>query len=229
MAITGSAAVDHFDALEFDQLLTDHGTPALWQKARQCPCLDESTGQASITCPFCRDFPGTVWDAGVPLIVLAPGRVRRDEYDAIGGYIAGAVTVTFPHTVTPGHLDRITLTAGVMVVNNERHVRAEVDPLGRSTERVRIMPMLGIEFCDAIIGGQQFLYVEGVDLAVDANGGIVWYTDGPPVGSAYTMRYQTRPAYVCWSPQSRDENANKLPYRCVAQRLDFWRRPVVGE
>jgi len=235
--ITTGDAEEHFDPAEFDAFLLSHGTPAVWRKARTCPCLDPTSGQANINCPFCRDYPGLVWDAGVPITILAPGRARRDQYDQLGMWMQGMVTLTFPSTVTPGHQDQVEFLAAELVVNNERHTRGDPDPLGRSTERLRFPTPLNIEFCEAIVGadpdgrgGTLIQYGFFGDFTVSDAGTIDWVAGhGPAVGLTYTMRYTARPVYVCWSPMSRDEHATKQPYRVLAQRLDFFRQPVVGE
>lgn len=219
---------DHFDALEFDALLASHGTPARWRKARRCPCVDPSSGQPSIVCPFCVVYPGLLWDDGAEIIVLAPGRQRRDVYDQAGMVMEGTITITFPSNVTPAHLDSIELLYAVMLVNNEILERGRVDPLGRSAERVRMPTVLAVESCDAILDGELVQYRSGTDFSVDADGIVSW-VGGPPSGTRYSLRYQARPIYVVWSPQSRDEAATKQPYKALAQRLDFFRQRVVGE
>lgn len=232
MAImTAGANHQHFDPVKFDEELIAHGAPALWQQARVCPCIQEQTGQADPICPFCRDYPGIIWDAGTFLRMLAPGRRRSQEYDTAGGWVEGVVTLTFPSTVTPAHLDRVGFAVGEMVVNNERHRRGQSDPLGGSLERLRIRPCLSVDFADAIIGadpttdpptaGTLTRYVADVDFTIEDTGNIVWADSGPPSGIQYTLRYTTRPTFVCWSPESRDEFGAKMPYRVPAKRLDF--------
>lgn len=237
MAIT-QRTEQHFDPEEFDSFIAAHGSDAVWRRARTCPCLDASTRQPSVACPFCRDWPGILWDAGTELRILAPNRQRRDEYEQPGLVERGMLFLTFPSragtgpdaiSVTPGHLDRIDLSgAAEMVVNDEVHVRGDVDPGGRSTERLRLHPSLAVEFCEAIVGGTLTTFVEGTAFTVATNGAITWIS-GPPNGTQYTLRYRARPSFVVWSPMSRDEGGTKQPYRVLAQRLDFWRRQVVGE
>ncbi len=229
MAITATPST-HFDPAEFDRLIEAHGVPALWRRARTCPCIKVETGQPDFNCDLCGDLPGTLWDAGAELRVLAPGRQRRDEQQDIGQLMAGMVTLTFPSEYTPGHWDRVELLNAAMVVNNERHVRGAVDPVGRSTERLRIHPSLAVEYCEAIVGGLLVAYIEGSDFSIEGSGAIVWGAGrGPAVGVQYTLRYRARPVYIVWSPQSRDEGGTKQPYRCMAQRFDFFRREAVGE
>lgn len=232
MAITGRTGV-HFVAERFDDQLVLHGTPALWRRARTCPCLDPTTGAARIVCPFCRDLPGILWDTGESLTVLAATRRRRDDHDQLGLDLRGFTQFTFPSTITPGHLDQLVLNVGVMVVNDEQHIRGDTDKLGRSTERFRIYPAVSVEYCEAIVTveAQQTLvqYAVGTDFSVAEDGTITWLTDGPPAEATYTLRYTARPTFVCWSPMSRDEGGTKQPYRCLVQRLDWFRRQSAGE
>ena len=102
--ITGKKALaeQHFDPTEFNDFIDAHGTSALWRRARTCPCLDPLTGQAAAACPFCREMPGTLWDAGTQLVLFVPSRQRTDIFDQGGKRIEGVVLVTFPSTVTPG-------------------------------------------------------------------------------------------------------------------------------
>lgn len=139
----------------------------------------------------------------------------------------GMLFLTFPSTVTPGRNDQIVLTASEMVLADERHVRGETRA-GRSTERLRMRPCIGVEFCDAIVDGALTSFTEGREFSISDVGDIVW-SDPPADGTQYTLRYRTRSTYVVLSPFSRDENGTKQPYRAIAQRLDFWRRPPVGE
>ncbi|GEM_PF-6979308 len=217
----------HFDAAEFDAALEEHGTEVLWRKARTCPCMGERTGQPEIDCPHCDE--GILWDDGELIIVLAPGRQRRDEYDQAGMWMQGMLTITFPSTLTPGHLDRIEFQNAVMVVNSERLVRGRVDKLGRSKERVRFRHALSVEYCESIEGNDLRQWQTPLDYEVNERGDVSWAAGrGPANGSVYTMRYMARPTYLAWSPQSRDEGQAKMPYRCMAQRLDFFARASVG-
>lgn len=227
--ITGTVA--HSGALrapDFDAEILAHGTPALWRRARMCPCFDPVTGHPAIDCGVCTD--GILWDGGQAVRILANNRRREDVYDIAGQRMEGMCMLTFPTGITPGHLDRVELTAAVMTVNNELHVRGELDKAGRSTERLRIAPALSIEFCEAIVAGVVTAYAFFTDFTVDAAGAISWNPGhGPADGSQYTVRYTTRPTYLIWSPQSRDEGGERMPYRARAQRYDFFRRKAVGE
>mgnify|MGYP001559718773 FL=1 len=227
MAIDGSGPEEHIDATLFDAELDTHGAPAAWRKARLCPCLDLTTGAPDPNCPYCVAYPGVLWGEPSALRVFAPARRRQDLYDQNGLLLKGIVTFTFQSTVVPGHLDQIELTPAVVVVN-ERHVRGQADPQARSTERFRFPSVLEIEFCESIVAGVLEQYALGVDFSVDASNAMVWTASaGPPAATLYTVRYTARPVYICWSPESRDENGDRQPYRCMAQRLDFFRQPVV--
>ncbi|MEO8602980.1 MAG: hypothetical protein ABI629_10415 [bacterium] len=228
--IDGSAAHgDHLVASQFDDEIDAHGTPALWRRARLCPCTDPSTGHPAIDCVLCES--GLLWDAGLELKVFSPGRVREDIYDVAGLRMQGMIWLTFPTGKTPAHLDRIDLQAAVMVVNNERHVRGETrTPGGPSTERLRISPPIAVEFCEAIIAGVLTQYETPADFSIDGAGVITWVDGrGPAAGVQYTMRHTARPTFLCWDPQSRDEDSQRMPYKCRAQRYDFFRRKAVGD
>lgn len=228
MAIESSGGPEeHFDPALFDGELEAHGTPARWRKARLCPCLNPTTGAPDPNCRFCAGYPGVVWDDAGELRVLAFARRRQDLYDQNGHLLKGVVTLTFPSTVVPSHLDQIELTAAVIVVNTEKHVRGQVDPSERSTERLRMPSVLAIEFCEAIVAGDLVRYVEGTDFLRTDSNGLIWAPSGPPADTLYTVRYTARPTYICWSPESRDENGGRQPYRCMAQRLDFFNQPVI--
>lgn len=228
--ITGNSAhSDHLRAADFDEEIAAHGTPALWRRARLCPCVDGTTGHPSLDCLLCED--GLLWDAGKPLRILSMNRVREDVYDVTGQRLQGMVWLTFPTGISPGHLDRIDLQAAVMPVNNERHVRGETrKPGGPSTERLRIYPATAVEFCEAIVGGVLTQYSTPADFSVADDGTILWVAGrGPADGTPYTLRYTARPTFLCWSPVSRDEASERMPYRCRAQRYDFFRRKAVGD
>ena len=225
----GTRTAQHFDPVAFDGLLESHGAPTLWRRARVCPCLDPDTGNARIVCPFCVDFPGVLWDSGSAIKILAAGRQRHDQHEDFGLRLQGFTSFSFPSTVTPGHLDRLEILSGRMVVT-QRLVRGDVDIAKRSRERLRIAPVFAVEFCEAIVADALVAYVAGTDFAVDDAGAVTWATDaGPDDGVAYTVRYLTRPTYLCWSPQSRDEDGTKQPYRVTVQRLDLYTGKAVGE
>lgn len=227
--ITGETAHDHLNPADFDGEIRAHGAAATWRRARLCPCIEETTGHRSLDCLLCED--GVLWDAGEPVRILSMNRVRDDVYDVTGQRLAGMVSLTFSTGISPGHLDRIELLSAVMPVNNERHVRgATRKPGGPSTERLRIYPALSIEFCEAIVAGVLTPYAFWTDFVVEADGTIVWQPGrGPADGVAYTMRYTVRPTFLCWSPQSRDEGGQRMPYKCRAQRYDFFGRKAVGD
>lgn len=235
MAITGAnalAATDsHFDPAEFDEAIRSHGTPVTWRKGTTCPCFDPMTGHAQIDCPYCEHGFGMLWDDGVPITILAPGRQRNDNYDVTGMWMNGIVMLTFVSTVTPAHLDMVELLAAEMVVNRELHVRGDTNKVGRSTERVRFRKVVMPEGAFAIVGVELQTYQPLTDFLIDADGVIVWADGaGPPEGTQYSVRYLARPSYVIISPQSRDEGGGtKLPMKCLAQRLDFFNRAAVGE
>lgn len=225
MAVLTSSG-EHFAAAEFDGLLADHGTPVLWRKMRGCPCFDPRSGQAELDCPFCEN--GILWDAGSQVTLLAPGRSRKDSYEDVGLLMQGMVTLTFPSSFTPGHLDRLDFLAAEMVVNQERHQRGAVDRTSASKERLRLTPV-SVESIEAIVANVLTAYTSPAHYAVNGAGTITWVTgQGPPNGAQYVVRYRARASYVVWSPQSRDEHAQKMPYRAMAQRLDFFWRPAVG-
>lgn len=222
------ATTDHFDPVEYDRRIEEDGTPAIWRRARTCPCINRATGQAKVDCPVC--FGDAVfWGDGEDIKVLAPGRQRKDEYDVVGAWMQGMLMLSFPSTALPGHLDRVELTLAKMVVDNELLVKGASDRAGRSKERLRFRHALDVEACHAIVDGELREYAVVNDFSVDAAGVVRWVDGhGPPDGAQYSMRYVARPTYLLWSPQSRDEGGLKMPYRCMAQRLDFFRRSVEG-
>lgn len=227
--ITGSVAYgDHLSAADFDGEIAAHGAQALWRRARMCPCYDARTGHPQVDCPLCED--GLLWSAGEFTTVLSLSRVREDVYDMAGQRLEGMVWLTFQSGFSPAHLDMVQLASAVMPVNNERHVRGELRGTA-SLERLRITPALSVEYCEAIVGGVLTRYETPAHFHIDdVTGAIVWEAgQGPPQGVQYTMRYTTRPTFLCWSPQSRDEGGARMPYRCRAQRYDFFRRKTVGE
>lgn len=228
MAVSTLDTAEHFDAAEFDELIAQNGTPAIWRRARTCPCLHPVSRQADINCAYCRDYPGLLWGPGIDITILLPGRQRSDRDGQAGSWMEGFSTVTFPSTANPGHLDRIELTAAEMVVNGEQLIRGDVDPQGRSLERLRLAP-IEVEFCDAIVAGLLQPFTPGVDFSVGDDRVVSWAAPSPlPDGTLYTLRYRARATYVLWSPMSRDEGGAKQPYRVQAQRLDFFRMPAAG-
>ena len=189
-----------------------------------------TAGQPDPNCPFCRDLPGSVHDDGTAITVLGPGRLQRNEYLQAGQVLEGAVTFTWLSVLLPGHLDLLTLTLAQVVVNNEYHKRGDADPIGRSTERLTLpaAAILSVERASARVGTDLVRYAYGDAFTVDDAGAILW-DDGPPAGTIYSVRYVARPVFVIWDPQSRDEGGSKQPYRTLAQRLDYFRQPVVGD
>ena len=217
------------DSRNFDEEIVSHGTPALWRKARMCPCIKERTGQPEVGCAFCDEL-GSIWGDDKEIKVLAPGRKRNDDYGLAGAWMDGMVLFTFPTDVFPGHLDQIELLNAAMVVNNEHHVRGATDRLGRSKERLRLRHAIDIEFCEAIVGDDLVDYKRYRDFNVNDEGDILWNAGGgPPEQAQYTLRYTAKPIFVIWSPTSRDEHGAKMPYRALAKRLDFFDPKSVGE
>lgn len=231
MAITKSRH-ERFNSKNFDVEIEAHGTCVLWRRSRTCPCISRA-GDPDPNCPLCLDYPGIVWDDGSEISVIAPGRKRDDRYGEAGYWMEGMVQLTFPTCVTPGHLDRLEFKVGVMVIQNELHVRGEVDPLGRSLERLRFRHALEVEFCGARTGtAPNYVlteYASPDDFSIAAGGAIEWVAGhGPGANVQYSMRYTARPTFLLLSPMSRDEAGNRQPYRAIAKRLDFFDRPAVG-
>jgi len=230
MAIGGAGASDylHFSADRFNPFLAAHGTPATWKKAIGCPCVDKTTGQSELDCLICDN--GVLWEsAGTEIVTLAPGRAKNELYDTAGLAMQGIVTLTFASTITPGHLDRIEMTAAEMVVNTDHFVRGAVNNLAKSRERLRFRDaFLRAEYVKTIESDIETTYLPTTDFTVSADGTVTWVTAGPPADERYTIRYIARPVYIIWAPQSRDENASKMPYRAQAQRLDFFARQVAA-
>jgi len=113
-----------------------------------------------------------------------------------------------------------------MVVNGEQLVRGQLDPQGRSCERLRLEP-IEVEFCDAIVAGVLQSFTAGLEFTVGTD-------RSSPGGSAAAAGRHTlhaalpgRATYILWSPMSGRGGA-KQPYRVQAQRLDFFRQPAVG-
>jgi len=235
MAITGASAAaaieTHFDPVEFDDAVASHGTPVVVRRAVTCPCFDQTTGHSQTDCPFCERGFGILWDDGYLAKILAPGRPRRDDYDAIGFSLNGMITLTFPSTVTPGHLDLVELMVAEMVVNRELLTRDAVNKLERSTERLRFRQVITVEKIVAIVGGVLEEYHVPADFSIRADASVQWVDamHGPPPEIQYSVRYRARPSYVVLSPRSRDVGGQKMPYRCEAMRLDFFEKPAVGE
>lgn len=227
-AATAGAAAQHFDAGEFNDAITTHGTSALWRRNRICPCRDPRTHQAKLDCPVCEN--GLLWDEGREISIFAFNRKRDDLYDVPGQRLEGATQFSFPSGIVPGHLDMLVLLIGQMVVNNEIHVRGDVDNAGRSTERLRVRPAYGVEFVEAIVSGSLVQYELGTDLSINESGDIEWVPGrGPAADIIYTMRYRARPTYVAWSPYGRDEGGQVMPHRTLALRYDFFDPKAVGE
>lgn len=235
MAITGANAVaaaeQHLDPVEFDAAVDAHGTPVIVRGAVTCPCFDATIGHSQTDCPFCERGFGILWDDGYLTKILAPGRPRRDDYDAIGLSINGMITLTFPSTVTPGHLDLVELMVAEMVVNRELLTRDAINKVGRSTERLRFRQVIAVEKIVAIVGGALETYALLTDFSIGADASVQWVDamHGPPPEIQYSVRYRARPSYVILSPRSRDEGGQRMPYRAEAMRLDFFERPAVGE
>jgi len=231
MAVT-SLQHTRFDPARFNEEIAAHGSKMLWRKALPCPCMNPRSGHADPGCPLC-DALAVIWDAGTEITVLAPGRRRDDRYDVAGSWLEGFVQLTFPSTLSPGHFDRIDSLVGVMVVNNEFHVRGATNKLGHSTERLRLgAQVIDVEFCGRVndAGDGLVRYEVPTDFVVGFDGSILWEPGhGPAADTQYSLRYTARPSWVCWSPRERDEAGQKLPYPVSAQRLDFFRRPGVGE
>ncbi|HVM95631.1 MAG TPA: hypothetical protein VMT89_04550 [Candidatus Acidoferrales bacterium] len=227
MAISRRPTGTHFDPAKFDGQILQHGTPALWRKASLCPCLNPKTLAPDVNCISCRDLPGWVWDDGSSVIVFGPGRERRDVYDEEGHRIEGLVRFTLPSAITPGHVDRLDLLVAELVYNGEKFIRGKVDAANRSLERVRVRPVIAVERVLGRVAGNVQDFLVDTDVSIQEDGTIQW-DNPPPDGTLYTVRYRSRPAYVCWEPMSRDEGGARQPYRVRAQRIDFFRQPAVG-
>lgn len=223
MAVTTALPHQDFDAAAFDEEIQTHGIAANLRQALTCPCHLDDSRQPKVDCDVCEN--GIVWGTGIPVDVLIPGRQRKDEYQDLGMWMQGMTYLTMRSTRTPGHLDRVDLLEAEMVVNAELHRVGETKKSGESTERLRLYNWVRMERVILLDdAGNIADQVEGTHYSVDANGVITWLV-APDPGKQYSLRYVARPSYVIWSPQSRDEAGEKMPYKSLVQRLDFFDRP----
>jgi len=222
--VADETGADHFDPLEFDGAIETNGTPAEWRRATRCPCVDSSTGAYQLDCPYHAVGLGVVWGDPEEIKVLMPGRTDRFTAEMAGGVEMGGSMMVVKSTMTPSHADRIDLMAAEFTTSGEIFTVGDVNKLGHSKERLRFNP-IELEYATAIVAGQLVTYV--FPQVVVGDDGVITWDGGPPQGTQYSVRYRGRPAYVCWSPQSRDENAQKMPYRVAVKRLDSFEQRVV--
>ena len=233
MAImTDVGAIDsfHFESGEFDELLTEHGTPALMRYAMRCGCWTVETGQADPACMTCRPY-GYVWDAAIAMNVFGPNRRPTRRPDAVGTFDVGDAFFSLPTGQTPPHYSRFTLPTLSEIIVDDILTKGREDTIRFGTVSSVIQahysvrtPPTGYPYTRA-----NTPLVLGTDISV-AGRDVTWLNGAIADGTRYTIQFKAHQEWVVWEPQDRNEGGKPMPFRYLCKRLDFLAHPkATGE
>jgi hypothetical protein len=222
---------------EFTRAILQHGKYAIWRKAVLCPCFDETSHQAELSCAEC-DGSGFVY---VDPIAIRAHMVSFDKeiklFEKFGTWQEGNASISVEPKYRLGFRDSIQLKDSLLNFNellkkgNRRGIRSKL-PDGVDSARYRINTMIRLGYQGS--SGVEFL-APNEDFRIDENGWIVWLTSGNrrvADGSWLTALYDFHPVYivVSWPHATRDDVSGRkaklknrvisLPIQAMA-RLDF--------
>jgi hypothetical protein len=214
-----------FDMEELVRALHQHGTPIQLEASVQCPCKRIQSRHGVVVNSAeprtdCLECNGSGIITGQPIPSLGLVHSTKDWAmisQVFGQYSEGDVLITLPPEHIPDRFDRITMMAGVRVMNEQRRrtdatverlrypiVRRKFDvgmadgsPGVRRVER----GVMTARYTDAAGVLQPNLLRENVDFVVTDEGDIDWSLGltadtAPVVGAWYSIRYYARPVFV---------------------------------
>jgi hypothetical protein len=235
----GDFAELHFDPAEYEQQIDSYGVDCEIRPSVRCPCARIEDHKPRGNCKSCKGlgllFPDDLRQTHrVLLYTRAPTKQPQPA-----PMVVGSITCTFPLGYVPGEWD-------LLLPDPEEHVvhqtifRASLqtsnrEAWNRTTTHDQHPPVLRP-------AEDRLLYPDPTAIEIvlwaDTEGKVhtaspndyrlmgdrvEWVgSRGPSAGSAYTIRYRARAAYVLEpsEPSFRQEDLNGLPYRCQATRLD---------
>jgi len=116
-----------------------------------------------------------------------------------------------------GFMDRVTVMGSQFLYKNEILIRGTRD-------QVRTYQVSEIVRATAIVNGVLVTYTPDTDLEMveGASNAVTWLTDGPPVGTQYSLTYWALPIFYVWTecPVLRHHEGQRLPTRLLLQRKD---------
>jgi len=229
-----------FNPSELDALIVRNGAPCEYRKAVPCPCVRIETRRGTIACKHCHGL-GHLYPTQLRsrLTVLASSRSDRGESTQAGLITEGTAQVTFPTGYLPANGDVLVPDCEPQVVQ-ESLIRAELQvdphtlPAGPWTVPTTPRPYVDrilydevqIECLFWLDGDTLCEGVEGLDYtlrALETATEVVWRDGrGPAAGTAYSVRYQARTAYMVRLEEGafRGQADRVLPRRVTVKRLD---------
>jgi hypothetical protein len=238
-----------FRVVEFNRTILQHGKRVRWRKAMICPCLNDSTGQADLSCTDC-DGSGFVYvdPLDIQALMFAFEKGTR-LYEKFGLWASGEVAITAQAAYRLGYRDSLELYDDVMNFNElikkgDRSTGKRRDlPPNTETARYRIVTV-----AKAVVRSGEGLGVleQGYHFRVTDNGLIEWMPAGNKFvkdGDYVSLHYDFHPVWIVTShPHAMRsdvvradfnvETTAALPLQVSAQ-LDFIadanrRSPVTG-
>lgn len=238
----------HFNPLEIDAVIEEHGNWCEYRKGQLCPCARIETGQGNISCGVCRGL-GWVYPAALRCRTkfLDSSRGGSSKMDPVGAIVSGQMQCTFRIGIVPARGDMILPECDEYVVHEQFH-RA-VQQVSRSEMRSRLPPsgtdralpvraerllypdvfeMESVTWIGVDADGKDVIMYgkEGTHYRLTTRDGGLWvdWTPGlgPEQGKGYTVRYVAAAAYLVKGavPAFRHEANVAMPYKSSLERLD---------
>ncbi len=200
---------------EFQRVIRQHGYHSTWRKAMVCPCLRETTNQASINCVHCDGSSWFYHDAMRLRAVMT--RFSRDtkSYEKFGSIIEGTAQITVEAQYRIHHMDQIEMSDAIMSFSevitkgNRRGARA-VLPDGQDCARYRI-----VNLTRAVVlndDNEIRLLEQGVHFDINKNGWIEWLSgagDDVEDEQNVSLLYEYHPIYIVMSHPNAVRDAIK--------------------
>jgi hypothetical protein len=195
------------------------GNLVTWYKAIFCPCRDAQTLHPKFDCELC-DGRGIYYVDPQETRVIIQSRMVRREQKSIGVVEMGTCSITWPLGAIPGAWDKIVEHKEIAVITNEILTRGATNRLGNSLEKCRYKSVIKVEMA---MDAEGVRYAEGINFKLVNDRFIAWTGPAPVDGMQYALRYQAHPEYIIMNsePVFRMEGDDLLPYRSIAQRLEF--------
>ncbi len=227
----------HISLKNIKNFIRAHGVKVKIFKAITCPCLKESSDQASIVCGVCRGSGfahiGLTDNNNTNCVtkrIVMGGRTVHNNLFRKGGKLksGGTNAVIFDYLPSVGDLFRP--STDIEIINDEFHKRGHVYENGKSSEVLYNRTIIGVEGIYTINEDKSQIinYRPGIDFTMDDRK-IIWSSQpeaiNPSLGQRYAVRYQAIPDYIVMDagPSFHIEHDQDEP-EAVRELLD---KPIV--
>jgi hypothetical protein len=244
-ALYGSGRID-LDPAQFAEAIVIEGSPGTLWRAVPCPCVRPETRLPRLDCPVCKGsgyaYPEHMRE---PTIFLSTSRSGSEKVSQAGMIVSGTVTLTVApckplaqgdlfRPANEVHVVMERLWHGNAPSNTPQSIVASMRrngevPLSRMPGRAPrlLYPDVERSCIEAVTyidpDTRQLVVARDADYRILDDSTFEWLGGkGPPVGAAWSVRYQAAATYMVQGsiPVYREQAQTEQPWRVVANRFD---------